>query len=426
MLRQEPNVVEGAKPNSDEGGVDRRSARKGEGYLHSWRSPVVASDQNVVTSDPMEGSRERSEVERRRREPHTERPSSFYRHRRSCDVRGVLTTCEVVRRSTNAPQQMWYASRANHVVTACRFLTAPAPLHLIQTYLKQCFPQSQPLLHLEIHLQTQNCLLGSPAPSAMLYRDPYHLLLENINHLRNSYFSLFCIFDVVEITRQVSVGSNLSSASSSSSIFSSVMKSPSLIGRLAVWDGNVLSPVPITCLGRSPPEKVRAATPVDFRFLVWNEYFFDSRTAVEVDFFLWRGQRTTGSLGEFSKVSTVRTGVIMGFLLDPFLTLLIGGGGSPGSCTGCHAQIYFSFFSLIISSRPWPPDLFSLPPGPFSGGSPNMQFGCHTPMFTEWIVPSFSSLHPRVGTSRRCSQKDFFSSSVELFLFTHFRFENPF
>ncbi|KAL0918681.1 hypothetical protein M5K25_010704 [Dendrobium thyrsiflorum] len=98
MLRQEPNVVEGAKPNSDEGGVDRRSARKGEGYLHSWRSPVVASDQNVVTSDPMEGSRERSEVERRRREPHTERPSSFYRHRRSCDVRGVLTTCEVVRR----------------------------------------------------------------------------------------------------------------------------------------------------------------------------------------------------------------------------------------------------------------------------------------------------------------------------------------
>ncbi|KAL0903252.1 hypothetical protein M5K25_027613 [Dendrobium thyrsiflorum] len=74
----------------------------------------------------------------------------------------------------------------------------------------------------------------------------------------------------------------------------------------------------------------------------------------------------------------------MGFLFDPFFMILIVGGGSPGSHTGCHAQVYFSFFSLIISMRLWPPALFSFPPRPFSGGSPNAQFGCHTPMFTEW------------------------------------------
>ncbi|KAI0505081.1 hypothetical protein KFK09_016038 [Dendrobium nobile] len=33
-------------------GFARRSARKVESYLHSQRAPVVASDQNVVTSDP--------------------------------------------------------------------------------------------------------------------------------------------------------------------------------------------------------------------------------------------------------------------------------------------------------------------------------------------------------------------------------------
>ncbi|KAL0917090.1 hypothetical protein M5K25_012134 [Dendrobium thyrsiflorum] len=33
-------------------GFGRRSARKGESYLHSERAPVLTSDQNVVTSDP--------------------------------------------------------------------------------------------------------------------------------------------------------------------------------------------------------------------------------------------------------------------------------------------------------------------------------------------------------------------------------------
>ncbi|KAI0492879.1 hypothetical protein KFK09_027155 [Dendrobium nobile] len=46
----------------------RRSTRKGESYLHSERAAVVASDQNVVTSDPIERKRRRrSEVERPRR-----------------------------------------------------------------------------------------------------------------------------------------------------------------------------------------------------------------------------------------------------------------------------------------------------------------------------------------------------------------------
>ncbi|KAL0926323.1 hypothetical protein M5K25_002541 [Dendrobium thyrsiflorum] len=128
-----------------------------------------------------------------------------------------------------------------------------------------------------------------------------------------------------------------------------------------------------------------AMAPLNLWFLIWEEYFFDLWATIEVGFFLRRSQRTTRSLREFSKVSTVRTSVIMGFLLDPFLMLLIGGGGSPGSYTGCHAQIHFSFFSLIISSRPWPPDLFSLPPGPFDSGSLNHWFKCHTPMFTVWF-----------------------------------------
>ncbi|KAI0514141.1 hypothetical protein KFK09_010175 [Dendrobium nobile] len=33
-------------------GFGRRSTRKEESYLHSQRAPVVASDQNVITSDP--------------------------------------------------------------------------------------------------------------------------------------------------------------------------------------------------------------------------------------------------------------------------------------------------------------------------------------------------------------------------------------
>ncbi|KAL0914714.1 hypothetical protein M5K25_015086 [Dendrobium thyrsiflorum] len=49
-------------------GFGRRSARKVESYLHSQRAPVVASDQNVVTSDPTgRESRRRSEAEQPRR-----------------------------------------------------------------------------------------------------------------------------------------------------------------------------------------------------------------------------------------------------------------------------------------------------------------------------------------------------------------------
>ncbi|KAL0906657.1 hypothetical protein M5K25_025170 [Dendrobium thyrsiflorum] len=49
-------------------GFGRRSARKVESYLHSQRAPVVASDQNAVTSDPTgRESRRRSEVEQPQR-----------------------------------------------------------------------------------------------------------------------------------------------------------------------------------------------------------------------------------------------------------------------------------------------------------------------------------------------------------------------
>ncbi|KAL0919153.1 hypothetical protein M5K25_011227 [Dendrobium thyrsiflorum] len=64
-----------------------------------------------------------------------------------------------------------------------------------------------------------------------------------------------------------------------------------------------------------------------------------------------------------------------GFSLGPISDVAYWWRRISGSYTGCHAQIHFSFFSLIISSRLWPPDLFSFPPGPFSGGSLNAQFG---------------------------------------------------
>ncbi|KAL0923801.1 hypothetical protein M5K25_004576 [Dendrobium thyrsiflorum] len=62
----------------------------------------------------------------------------------------------------------------------------------------------------------------------------------------------------------------------------------------------------------------------------------------------------------------------MSLLLDPSPTILNVWGGSPGSHTGCHAQVYFPFsFFFFISVRLWPPDLFSLLPGPLGGGSLN-------------------------------------------------------
>ncbi|KAL0919070.1 hypothetical protein M5K25_011139 [Dendrobium thyrsiflorum] len=58
----------------------------------------------------------------------------------------------------------------------------------------------------------------------------------------------------------------------------------------------------------------------------------------------------------------------MSLLLDPSPTISTIGGGSPGSHTRCHAHVFHSFFIffIIISTRLWPPALFSFPPGPFS------------------------------------------------------------
>ncbi|KAL0925411.1 hypothetical protein M5K25_003736 [Dendrobium thyrsiflorum] len=68
-------------------GFGRRSAREEESYLHSQRAPVVASDQNVVTSDPTgRGSRRRSEVEQR--------------SRRS-DPCNLYTSCEATKPNSN-------------------------------------------------------------------------------------------------------------------------------------------------------------------------------------------------------------------------------------------------------------------------------------------------------------------------------------
>ncbi|KAL0914061.1 hypothetical protein M5K25_017564 [Dendrobium thyrsiflorum] len=70
-------------------GFGRRSARKVESYLHSQRAPVVASDQNVVTSDPTgRESPRRSEVEQPRRS-------------RRSDACNLYTYCEATKPNSN-------------------------------------------------------------------------------------------------------------------------------------------------------------------------------------------------------------------------------------------------------------------------------------------------------------------------------------
>ncbi|KAL0919147.1 hypothetical protein M5K25_011222 [Dendrobium thyrsiflorum] len=74
-------------------GFGRRSARKVQSYLHSQRAPVVASDQNVVTSDPTgRESRRRSEVARRVAQP---------RRRRRSDACNLSTSCEATKPDSN-------------------------------------------------------------------------------------------------------------------------------------------------------------------------------------------------------------------------------------------------------------------------------------------------------------------------------------
>ncbi|KAL0922707.1 hypothetical protein M5K25_006716 [Dendrobium thyrsiflorum] len=75
-------------------GFGRRSAQKGESYLHSQRVPVVASDQNVVTSNPTgRESRRRSEVEqepkkRRMQSLHLMRSNEDEQQRRPAKMKG--------------------------------------------------------------------------------------------------------------------------------------------------------------------------------------------------------------------------------------------------------------------------------------------------------------------------------------------------
>ncbi|KAL0913630.1 hypothetical protein M5K25_017108 [Dendrobium thyrsiflorum] len=74
-------------------GFGRRSARKVESYLHSQRAPVVASDQNVVTSDPTgrESSR-KSEVKQPRRS-------------RRSDASYLYTSCEATNRTATTERE---------------------------------------------------------------------------------------------------------------------------------------------------------------------------------------------------------------------------------------------------------------------------------------------------------------------------------
>ncbi|KAL0904532.1 hypothetical protein M5K25_026656 [Dendrobium thyrsiflorum] len=119
-----------------------------------------------------------------------------------------------------------------------------------------------------------------------------------------------------------------------------------------------------------------------------------------------------GSPGGLSEVLTVGASIVVSLLLNPFLTF-IGGGGSLGSHTEHHAQgfgvhIFFYFARSFRRQIPEPMVQVSCPDVHRAGLA---------------IVYFFLRLSNRmIGRGFAAwSQKDFFSSPVELFNFTHFR-----
>ncbi|KAL0917958.1 hypothetical protein M5K25_013069 [Dendrobium thyrsiflorum] len=76
-------------------GFGRRSARKGESYLHSERAPVLTSDQNVVTSDP---TGKGNVVEERSRTTTKEPKKPLVQSYTSCEARKFRQTATTKKR----------------------------------------------------------------------------------------------------------------------------------------------------------------------------------------------------------------------------------------------------------------------------------------------------------------------------------------
>ncbi|KAL0915780.1 hypothetical protein M5K25_013236 [Dendrobium thyrsiflorum] len=97
-----------------------------------------------------------------------------------------------------------------------------------------------------------------------------------------------------------------------------------------------------------------------------------------------------GSPGGFSSVSTIKRVIKWDLLWDPFFMTFVGGGGSLGGCTRCHAHACL-FDKCSPFMRSWPPNLFVFLLGPFGDGFLDTWYKCHAPICFLQIWLKFSS-----------------------------------
>ncbi|KAL0910252.1 hypothetical protein M5K25_021215 [Dendrobium thyrsiflorum] len=101
-----------------------------------------------------------------------------------------------------------------------------------------------------------------------------------------------------------------------------------------------------------------------------------------------------GFPGGFSRVSTIKRVIKWDLLWDPFFMTFVGGGGSLGGCTRCHAHACL-FAKCSPFMWTWPPNLFVFLLGPFGSGFLDVWSKCHAPMCFLQIWLKFSTSHQR-------------------------------
>ncbi|KAL0916290.1 hypothetical protein M5K25_013788 [Dendrobium thyrsiflorum] len=117
-----------------------------------------------------------------------------------------------------------------------------------------------------------------------------------------------------------------------------------------------------------------------------------------------------GFPGGFSRVSTIKRVVKWDLLWDPLFMSFIGGGGSLGGCTRCHAHACL-FAKCSPFMRSWLPTLFVFLLGPFGGGFLDTWSKCHTPEHS-LLAPGLAVwMGGLVTTAELVTQRSSFSSA---------------
>ncbi|KAL0904471.1 hypothetical protein M5K25_026591 [Dendrobium thyrsiflorum] len=227
------------------------------------------------------------------------------------------------------------------VAVPCHSLTVLGQFHLAQTCLTAHLPQNQPSQHPEIHSQSR--LLDLHVPSATLCHVQTQFLSGSISVPLNysPWMMLPCRFQQ-SFLRHLKylpifgphLSPHLSPYVGEGSIF--IIKGILLnFHLLSSWgaitstgNGVSLVLVLVHLLGMWLPIAIIFTVviigPIIDIYMSrhihnFHEDFFNSRAAIKVSFFLWRGRRMMGSLGGLLKVSTIMAGVIMGSLWNPSL-----------------------------------------------------------------------------------------------------------